>query len=198
MRLFGELHLEGFEVSHTKDGFRWDGNEESFLELLKEHLDSDDLPLQRQCEHYRSLASRKDRVKAATQGLLQASEAIVAAAATVLPKVAKLKPVATQTSPLKPQPALAVKDLKFDFRGAAWSVRIELSNDPAEGDWLSISDRGAVDGEGERIDIRVSMAYPFMVSFAQTDAESIDALLRIAAAKASEADVPCGHAWCRR
>ena len=22
-RLFGELHLEGFEVSHTKDGFRW-------------------------------------------------------------------------------------------------------------------------------------------------------------------------------
>lgn len=26
-RLFGELHLEGFEVSHTKDGFRWDENE---------------------------------------------------------------------------------------------------------------------------------------------------------------------------
>src|SRR5262249_47229474 len=22
-RLFGELHLEGFEVSHTKDGFQW-------------------------------------------------------------------------------------------------------------------------------------------------------------------------------
>lgn len=105
LRLFGELYLEGFEVGHTKDGFRWDGNEEPFLELLKEHLDSDDLPLLRQCEHYRSLASRKDRVKAATQDLLQASEAIVAAAATVLPKVAKLKPVETQTSPLKPQPA---------------------------------------------------------------------------------------------
>ncbi len=26
-RLFGELHLEGFQVSHTKDGFRWDENE---------------------------------------------------------------------------------------------------------------------------------------------------------------------------
>jgi hypothetical protein len=26
-RLFGELHLDGFEVSHTKDGFRWDENE---------------------------------------------------------------------------------------------------------------------------------------------------------------------------
>ena len=36
-RLFGELELEGFEVSHTKDGFQWDESEqEAFLELLKE------------------------------------------------------------------------------------------------------------------------------------------------------------------
>ena len=35
LRLFGELHLEGFEVSHTKDGFRWDENEEPFVELLR-------------------------------------------------------------------------------------------------------------------------------------------------------------------
>ena len=63
LRLFGELHLEGFEVSHTKDGFRWDENEEPFLELLKEHLDSDELPLLRQCENYRSLASRKIAAK---------------------------------------------------------------------------------------------------------------------------------------
>ena len=44
-RLFGELHLEGFEVSHTKDGFQWDENEEPFLELLKEHLNATPLPL---------------------------------------------------------------------------------------------------------------------------------------------------------
>src|SRR5437762_13666811 len=36
-RLFGELHLEGFEVSHTKDGFKWQENEEVFLEFLAEH-----------------------------------------------------------------------------------------------------------------------------------------------------------------
>jgi len=39
-RLFGELHLEGFKVSHTKDGFQWDDNMEAFLELLKEELES--------------------------------------------------------------------------------------------------------------------------------------------------------------
>lgn len=42
-RLFGELHLEGFEVSHTKDGFRWDENEQPFLDILREHLDEEDL-----------------------------------------------------------------------------------------------------------------------------------------------------------
>ena len=40
LRLFGELHLEGFEISHTKDGFRWDENEHPFLELLKDHLNA--------------------------------------------------------------------------------------------------------------------------------------------------------------
>lgn len=41
-RLFGELHLDGFEVSHTKDGFRWDQNEQPFLELLRDHLDTEE------------------------------------------------------------------------------------------------------------------------------------------------------------
>lgn len=37
-RLFGELHLEGFDVSHTKDGFRWKEYEEEFIDLLREEL----------------------------------------------------------------------------------------------------------------------------------------------------------------
>ena len=52
-RLFGELHLDGFEVSHTKDGFRWDENEQPFLELLRDYLDSGDVPLLRQAEGHR-------------------------------------------------------------------------------------------------------------------------------------------------
>jgi hypothetical protein len=184
LRLFGELHLEGFEVSHTKDGFRWDENEEPFLDLLKEYLDKDDFPLLRQCEHYRSLGSKKDRVKAATQGLTQAGDAIVASASDVLPRVADLPLTETQTTPLAAQPTLATRELSFNFRGAPWLIRIELSDDPAEGDWLSVSDQGIGQGGPDTIDIRVSMAHPFMVAFAQTDPESIDALLRVAAALA--------------
>ncbi len=184
LRLFGELHLSGFDVSHTKDGFRWDENEEPFLELLKEHLDSGDLPLLRQCENYRSLASKKDRTQAATKALQRTGDAITENATKVLPAVADKAPVDTLTEPLAVQPTLAKQELNIDFRGQPWLVRIELSDDPAEGDWLTISDLGKTNGSPETIEIRLSMAHPFMITFAQTDADDIEPLLRIAAALA--------------
>jgi hypothetical protein len=184
LRLFGELHLEGFEVSHTKDGFRWDENEEPFLELLKEHLDTDELPLLRQCENYRSLASKKDRGQAATKALDRTGDVIVDGLPDVLPAVADRTLVDTQSEPLVSQPVLAVRELRFDFRGEPWLVRIELSDDPAEGDWLSVSDPGVSQGGPDVIEIRLSMAHPFMVTFAQTEASDIEPLLRIAAALA--------------
>ena len=64
-RIFGELHLDGFEVSHTKDGFRWDENEQPFLELLREHLDSADLPMLKQAEGHRARVPRAQLVTAA-------------------------------------------------------------------------------------------------------------------------------------
>jgi Histidine kinase-, DNA gyrase B-, and HSP90-like ATPase len=184
LRLFGELHLDGFDVSHTKDGFRWDDNEEPFLELLKEHLDSDEFPMLRQCENYRTLASKKDRTQAATKALQRTGDALADSASEVLPTVADKEPVDTQTEPLEVQPTLATRVLQFDFRGEPWLVKIELSDDPAEGDWLTISDLGASDGGPDTIEIRLSMAHPFMITFAQTDADDIEPLLRIAAALA--------------
>jgi hypothetical protein len=184
LRLFGELHLEGFEVSHTKDGFRWDENEEPFLDLLKQHLDSDELPLLRQCENYRSLASKKDRSRAATKALDRTGDVIAEGLPELLPSIADKAPIDTQLEPLASQPVLAVRELRFDFRGEPWLVRIELSDDPAEGDWLSVSDPGVSQGGPDVIEIRLSMAHPFMVTFAQLEASDIEPLLRIAAALA--------------
>jgi len=115
----------------------------------------------------------------ATQGLSQAGDAIAASMPDVLPRVADQPLTETQTTPLPPQPTLATRELNFNFRAAPWCIRIELSDDPAESDWLSVSDRGG--GDPDLMEIRVSMAHPFMVAFAQTDPESIDALLRVAA-----------------
>ena len=184
LRLFGELHLEGFDVSHTKDGFRWDDNEEPFFELLKDHLDSEELPLLRQCDLFRSLAPRKDRARAAEAALKRTTGALESQVAEVLPRVAAEPLAETREKPLESGSLLATREFRFDFRGNPWIIKVELSDDPATGDWLSLSDQPASISTPHTLEIRVSMAHPFMVSFAQTDSDDIEALLRVAAALA--------------
>ncbi len=62
LRIFGELHFEGFEVSHTKDEFKFGEYEEEFLHLLKEQMDSYPLPMTKQAKLYRSDTSSKTAV----------------------------------------------------------------------------------------------------------------------------------------
>ncbi|MEP9373865.1 ATP-binding protein [Mesorhizobium sp. KR1-2] len=181
-RLFGELHLEGFEVSHTKDGFRWDENEQPFLELLKEELDTDELPMLRQADLYRVQAARNELADAAQKAIARAVEAMQATLPEALPGVASEQPVETTETPLEPEPTtLAARELSISFRDQKWLLRIELTSDPAQGDWLLVSDQPA-QGDGVQVlEIRLSLVHPFMVSFAQTDPEDVEALLRVAA-----------------
>ncbi len=181
LRMFGELHLEGFEISHTKDGFRWDENEQPFLELLKVHLNEESLPLLHQADDYRILHARNERKAVAQQAMDKATDAIERALPSVLPRVASQPLVNTRAEALDAQVKLAARELQIRFRGRDWIIRIELTDDPAEGQWLSMSDQPPSDVCPEVIEIRLSLAHPFMVSFAQTDPGSVEALLRVAA-----------------
>jgi len=77
---------------------------------------------------------------------------------------------------------LANRRFEISFRGKTWSINVELADDPGESQWLAVSDVAETRKEPRRLDIRVSMAHPFMVRFAQTDTEDVEALLRVAAA----------------
>ena len=76
LRVFGEIHLEGMEVSHTKDQFNFGEYEEEFIDLLKEQMDSKPKQIIRQAEKYRAknieekaAKSLVSMTKKATQGL---------------------------------------------------------------------------------------------------------------------------------
>jgi hypothetical protein len=181
-RLFGELHLEGFEVSHTKDGFRWDENEQPFLELMREHLDNDDLPLLKQAENYRVRAARTHLANMAKSAISNTTQAMETKLPEVLPKVASAAPVDTPEEEAPHKSTLANRRFEISFRGKPWSINVELSDDPSESQWLAVSDTPETRKEPRKLDIRVSMAHPFMVRFAQTDTEDLEALLRVAAA----------------
>ena len=139
-RLFGELHLEGFQVSHTKDGFRWDENEEPLLDLLREHLDAGDLPLLRQAEGYRVLPSRKRMKEAAQKAITNTTSAMESGLPRALPDVADKPPVDTPESQPPAVNLLAGREFNVQFRDREWLISVELTRDPAEGEWLVISD----------------------------------------------------------
>lgn len=181
-RLFGELHLTGFDVSHTKDGFRWDENEQPFLEILREHLDSADLPLLKQAEGFRSRASKNQLAAAAQLAVTNTTQVMQKRLPEVLPVVAAAAPVETPTREPPQQPTLADRRFDIEFRQRSWSIKVEVTNDPAESQWLVLSDSGGAQDETRKIDIRLSIAHPFMIRFAQEDPESLEALLRVAAA----------------
>ncbi|MDZ7840897.1 MAG: ATP-binding protein [Gammaproteobacteria bacterium] len=183
-RLFGELHLEGFEVSHTKDGFRWDENEQPFLELLREHLDAEALPLLKQAEGYRARVARAQLAKTANQAVTNATQAMQNRFPDVLPGVAEAQPVDTPAEEAPHTATLAHRRFDIRFRDKDWSINVELTDDASESQWLALSDVAESTQEPRRLDIRVSLAHPFMVRFAQSDTEDVEALLRVAAALA--------------
>lgn len=183
-RLFGELHLDGFEVSHTKDGFRWDENEQPFLELLREHLDGEDLPLLKQAEGYRVRVARAQLARTATQAIANTARAIEERLPAALPAISDAPPVDTPDEEPPHAGTLARRQFNIRFRDKDWRINIELNEDPAESLWLVFSDVAASTEQPRNLDIRVSMTHPFMVRFAQTDSEDVEALLRVAAALA--------------
>lgn len=181
-RLFGELHLDGFEVSHTKDGFRWDENEQPFLDLLREHLDREDLPLLRQAEGYRSRTARAHLTASAQHAVANTTQAMEARLPEVLPVVADAPQVETTADALPQQPRLAGRRFDIEFRERAWSINVEITYEPAESQWLILSDQRPALEEPRGIDIRLNAAHPFMIQFGQTDAQELEGLLRLAAA----------------
>lgn len=185
-RLFGELHIEGFAVSHTKDGFRWEEHEDIFLEHLKEAIEAEPLDLISQAENYRALPTRKsisERAQAATNAVAKHLQTQVAQ----LIEAAKTSP--TDPAPIPQQlPAdqlqASEKQVTIDDGDWRWVVTIRTSVDPAREQWLSISNHEHVDGGDNirNVEIELSLAHPFSSEYLGANNENVELLLKMATA----------------
>ncbi len=182
-RLFGELHLDGFEVSHTKDGFRWDENEQPFLELLREELDKEDLPLLTQAENYRARVTKdsheyQERKEAAKVAMDNTVSVLKEHLPTLLPNL--IESSQTKEKIIDPLPTSSVEKRSFiiRFNDQTWKININLDDDPAVNDWLAAP---IYKDEENTININVSIVHPFMEQFV-TGKEELEVALRVASA----------------
>lgn len=186
-RLFGELELEGFAVSHTKDGFVWDENEEVFLELLKEQLDADPIPLLEQAEEYRVRPSRSELKAGAEAAAARTAEVIERDLPPVLERLEGTTVAADPPKELPTVPTITRRIIEVDLHGVPWEIALELSDDPALSDWIELCDDPGLRepepvGRSRRIGVRMSLSHPFMERFGGTTAERLEPLVRLAAA----------------
>lgn len=186
-RLFGELHLEGFDVSHTKDGFSWkDDNEEVFLELLEEHLNADPKPLIKQAEGYRVNPKRTELRYAAEVASKQTANVIEHETPKVIEPQLIAEPDSNPPSlELQTASRLCRRTIDIKINEKPWKIILELSDDPAVNDWVEICDHlvepNNTDGV-RKVGIRLALAHPFMQRFCGADEEKLEGLLRVASA----------------
>lgn len=187
-RVFGELHLEGFDVSFTKKGIQWDENLHVFLELLRDEISSKEFPLLLQAENYRARASEKEYSKGGEKALEQAVNALQDKAPKAIEEVSQHPPIKDEPETQLRQTEKAIhKEFTALFNNQEWRISIELSYDPSLPELIEVGNHlihSPMNKKGSvrEVGIRLSLTHSFMVQFAGVDSTKIEPLLRIMAA----------------
>jgi len=184
-RVFGELHLEGFEVIFTKKGIKWDENLEVFLQCLREELEHKDFPLLQQAEKYRVRATEKE-YKAAKKALDETVDELEKKVPEALTELRDNPVVAVEKQELSKTEKTIHREFEVRFNKVTWKISIELSYDPSLKELIEVGDhlfkKKSDNTSVRQVGIRLSLTHPFMVEFTGIDNNKIEPILRIAAA----------------
>jgi hypothetical protein len=195
-RIFGELELTGFEVSHTKDGFRWDEHEDTMLLALESELERGPINILKQAEDYRVNAPEPDergpitdaanRLATSLQKGLPA--AIDQAAQSGLPDgfiadflTGEVADESTSQSQLQP----IERQVKITADDGLWLINLKATLDDASPDWLQVgSQYEATDLETGRtahsLDVEINFAHPFTRQYIGAGGENSELFIAIA------------------
>lgn len=201
-RLYGELNLIGFEVSHTKDGIKWGPTtEEMFIEALDRELRHPDHDFSRQAKEFRTgVNTRSERriIESSTQRVAAQVPAAIAAASTVLTDSGAALPtladdaaaVSMPTGDAPPfeivesESSTSIREVMIAERH--WFVSVTSSWAENHGPWLHFmrDDDEAGDHRRDHLSVVLNLSHPFAKQFRGTSEDSTSALITFACAVA--------------
>jgi hypothetical protein len=168
-RIFGELELEGFDVSFNKSSFQDDADLEEFIELLKSEISAKDFDLYNQAENYRQKTREDSKhiVKNIVKTLkkeAQPMELTQKVQESVLnmpsPDIAF---TARQSAPAVE--ALGSHEEPFEFNGEQYTLKLELIDEPDIQDLYSLTKTADDLFKSISVVYKINLAHPFFVRF---------------------------------
>lgn len=186
-RIVGELYVEGFEVSHTKDGIQWGEDEDAIAYELRLQLDTDEMPMLDQAAGYRS---RRKAASLPSDFGRDAINATVASTANLQISTEAVQ-VDGSSSFVDEPPATELKSSEGALQQRAFrmlvngdqelDVRVELVRDKMA-EWLE-STVVEVGGQ-QRLQIRVNLDHAFSEEHLNDNERALEPVLRLAVALA--------------
>lgn len=196
-RIYGELHLDGFEVTHTKDDIIWGAkgdDEETFVEKIKEALSGGRLNLLMQATTFRApkLENEEGLAKAARKTHDKIEKEIIS-------KTKEMEPVTTvpvvpaepdlldePPAPLVAPVQISAKTFETTIGGEEWVFKIEVdkrkSKDPL---FVTTVKRDQVERRGvlkTTCDIKINANNSLAAAYLSRDEEYYEVFVRIAIA----------------
>ncbi|WP_233592123.1 hypothetical protein [Corallococcus sp. AB011P] len=187
--MIGEMFVEGFDVSHTKDGIQWGGYEDELLDKIWRQINSPDCPLLDQANGYRARKTADQLPKDfGANALADASEAIAdAGTSKAISEVAATPPAAEvdQVSP-PPEPKAVLQQrehvLVLPWEGSSIRVVLQLVQDQAADFFVAAVEKSAT--SEEVLTVRLNLDHRFSIAFINDNEQALQPILRILAALA--------------
>ena len=189
-RLVGELQVEGFNVSHTKDGIQWGEVEEEVLDLLYELIDDDEMPLIRQAEGHRVRKPAREIKKGFGQSAVDTTgEALTKRAQPVLRNQIERPATDPKHEPPLDDPDVVTAERVVEVRPRddhrIWKITIQVVRERSE-DWYTCRapNRLAGSRNGQEmwgLVIRLNLDHPFSELFINESETVLTPTVRIVA-----------------
>jgi len=186
-RIFGELNLEGFDVSHTKDGFDWGDCESIFIEKLRDRLKEQPADFLIQAAKYRARPNKAILKKPVATEIKNIKKALSR------PETKKeLEKVRTPSQAELLIPRLGItgvetedsinEEFKVKIDGSSFLVRVNIDTSITSNEWISVRDLEKTEytKSDYGLEITLHIGHPVISGYLGKEQENLGFLIRLA------------------